>query len=197
MTSDDIAAVREPLNRLVAWVVDWGCIAGWVGITAAVGVPLFLAGVTGALDTVTLNLVAAAVVVFPVTFWLARLESGARKATPGKRLRRLIVVTAVDGSRPTLGRALLRNNLKISAPWLVGHAAVYAIVAVGDSGAVPIGVWLLTGVSYILPIVYLASLFVSTGRTPYDRLSGTTVIRRPPDPQPLAGAVRPSAMRRR
>jgi len=157
-------------------VVDWGCLVVWVAITAAVGVPLFLVGVTGALGTVTLNLVAAAV--FPVTFWLARLESGVRGTTPGKRLRRLSVVTAADGSRATLGRALLRNALKIAAPWLIGHAAVYAIVETGNSGAVPVGVWLLTGVSYVLPIVYVASLFIGTGRTPYDRLSGTEVIRR-------------------
>jgi hypothetical protein len=185
MTTDDIGpgreldvvpVVREPLNRIVAWVADWGCIIGWVAITAAVGVPLFLTGVTRALDTVTLNLVAAAVVVFPVTFWLARLESGARKATPGKRLCRLVVITAADGSRSTFGRALLRNTLKIGAPWLIGHAAVYAIVQTSDSGAVPIGVWLLTGVSYILPIVYFASLFIGTGRTPYDRLSRTAVV---------------------
>lgn len=187
MTSGDIvpggefevvSVGRQPLNRIVAWVVDWGCIVVWVAITAAVGVPLFLAGVTGALDTLTLNLVAAAVVVFPVTFWLARLESGVRQTTPGKRLRRLVVVAAADGSRSNLGQALLRNILKIAAPWLIGHAAVYAIVEKSDSGAVPIGVWLLTGVSYVLPIVYLASLFIGTGRTPYDRLSGTAVIRR-------------------
>jgi hypothetical protein len=187
MTSDDVvpggeldvvSVVREPLNRIVAWAVDWGSIVVWIAITAAVGVPLFLTGVTGALDTVTLNLVAAAVVVFPVTFWLARLESGARQATPGKRLRRLVVMTAADGSRSALGRALLRNTLKIAAPWLIGHAAVYAIVETGDSRAVPIGVWWLTGGSYVLPIVYLASLFIGTGRTPYDRLSGTAVIRR-------------------
>jgi hypothetical protein len=184
MTSDDtvssseLEVVREPLNRIVAWVVDWGCMVVWVAVTAAVGVPLFIAGVTGALDTAILNLVAAAVVVFPLTFWLARLESGARQATPGKRLRRLVVVKTADGSRSTLGRALLRNTLKIAVPWLIGHAAVYAIVKTGDPGAVPTGVWLLTGVSYVLPIVYLASLFIGTGRTPYDRLSGTAVIRR-------------------
>ncbi|HEX5205008.1 RDD family protein [Paractinoplanes rhizophilus] len=186
-TSDDIVpdgglgvgpVVRAPLSRIVAWVVDWGCILVWVAITAAVGVPLFLAGVTDALGTVTLNLVAAAVVILPVTFWLARLESGARQATPGKRLRGLVVVTAADGSRAGFGRALLRNTLKIAVPWLIGHAAVYAIVETGDSGAVPIGVWVLTGASYVLPIGYLASLFVGTGRTPYDRLSGTAVIGR-------------------
>jgi hypothetical protein len=175
---DVVPVAREPLNRVVGWVVDWGCIVVWVAITAVVGVPLFLAGVTGALDTVTLNLVAAAVVVFPVTFWLARLESGARQATPGKRLRGLVVITAADGLRSTLGRSLLRNTLKIAAPWLIGHAAVYAIVETGDSGPVPIGVWVLTGVSYVLPIVYFASLFIGRGRTPYDRLSGTAVIRR-------------------
>ncbi|GAB7040080.1 MULTISPECIES: RDD family protein [Catenuloplanes] len=190
MTSDNIApgdeldlvpVAREPLNRIAAWAVDWCCIIVWVAITAAVGVPLFLAGATDALGTTTLNLVAAAVVVFPVTFWLAHLESGTRRTTPGKRLRRLTVITATDGSRPTLRRALLRNTLKIAVPWLIGHAAVYAIAGTGDSGAVPIESWLLTATSYLLPIVYVASLFIGTGQTPYDRLSGTAVIRRAPE----------------
>jgi uncharacterized RDD family membrane protein YckC len=186
MTSDEtppdaelpiVPMVREPLDRLLAWVVDWGCVLVWVAITAAVGVPLLLAGVTRGLDTVTLNLVAAAVMVVPVTFWLARLESGARGATPGKRLRKLTVVSATDGSRVTFGRALLRNVLKIAVPWLIGHAAVFSIVRTSGSGAVPVGAWLLTGAAYALPIVYVASLFVGLGRTPYDRLSGTAVIR--------------------
>jgi uncharacterized RDD family membrane protein YckC len=168
-------AGRHPLNRLVAWVVDWGCILVWVAITAAVGVPLFLVGVTEGIGTVTLNLVGAVLVVIPVTFWFAWLESGARQATPGKRLRALRVVSATDGARVTFGRALLRNTLKIAVPWLIGHAAVFAIVGTGDSAAVPAGVWLLTAAAYALPILYVASLFVGTGRTPYDRLSGTTV----------------------
>ncbi|HEV7709693.1 MAG TPA: RDD family protein [Asanoa sp.] len=172
-----VSMVREPLNRLVAWVVDWGFILAWVAITAAVGVSLFLAGMTRDLDTVTLNLVAATVTVIPVTFWLAWLESRAREATPGKRIRKLTVITATDGSRITFGRALLRNVLKIAVPWLIGHAAVFSIVGTSESGAVPIGVWLLTGVAYALPIVYVVSLFVGMGRTPYDRLSGTAVIR--------------------
>ena len=179
-----VSVVRQPLNRMAAWAVDWGCIMVWVAITAAVGVPLYLAGVTRAFDTVTVNLVAAVVVVFPVTFWLARRESGGREATPGKRLRGLVVVTAADGSRSTLGRALLRNTLKVAAPWLIGHAAVYAIVETSDSNAVSIAVWLITAASYVLPIVYLASLFIGKGRTPYDRLSGTAVIgRRQPRPR--------------
>ena len=169
---------REPLNRLLAWMVDWGCILVWVAVTAAVGVPLYLAGTTRDLDTVTLNLVAGAVTVVPVTVWFAWFESRAREATPGKRLRGLAVVAAADGSRITFGRALLRNALKIAVPWLVGHAAVFSIVDTSGSAAVPIGVWLLTGAAYALPIGYVASLFVGAGRTPYDRLSKTVVIRR-------------------
>jgi hypothetical protein len=38
---------------------------------------------------------------------------------------------------------------------------------------------ILTGLAYVLPIIYVVSVFVGTGRTPYDRLAGTVVIRRP------------------
>jgi hypothetical protein len=32
-------------------------------------------------------------------------------------------------------------------------------------------------VAYVLPIMYVGSLFVGEGRAPYDRISGTIVIR--------------------
>jgi len=41
---------------------------------------------------------------------------------------------------------------------------------------VPVSVWLLTVVAYVLPIMYVVSLFVGQGRTPYDLISGTVVI---------------------
>ena len=36
---------------------------------------------------------------------------------------------------------------------------------------------MLTGVAYAIPLVWIVSLFVAGGRTPYDRISGTTVVR--------------------
>lgn len=169
---------RLGVVRLVAWIIDWVCILGWVGLTAAVGVPLHLAGLTGGLSYFQLNLIGALVVVVPVVLAAAVTESRPRAATPGKRLTGLRVSKGHGG--PSVWAALVRNALKIGVPWLIGHAAVFALTMPGDtSGAVPPIVWLLTAFSYALPIAYVASLFLHTGRTPYDAATGTSVVRVP------------------
>ncbi|MGO2035095.1 MAG: hypothetical protein ACTH2U_01360 [Brevibacterium sp.] len=38
--------MRLGMRRIAAWLVDWLCILIWVAITAAVGVPLYLNGIT-------------------------------------------------------------------------------------------------------------------------------------------------------
>ncbi|WP_188743161.1 hypothetical protein [Agromyces bauzanensis] len=37
---------------------------------------------------------------------------------------------------------------------------------------------MLTAAAYVIPLVWIVSLFVAGGRTPYDRISGTMVVRR-------------------
>jgi hypothetical protein len=49
---------RQPWNRLLAWVIDWICTLAWVALTAAVGIPLWLAGITGGLTAGALNIIA-------------------------------------------------------------------------------------------------------------------------------------------
>lgn len=168
---------RHPWNRLVAWLIDWLCVSTWVAASAAVGVPLYLAGRTRGLSTITLNIIASTAVVMPVTIGLAWLESSAREATIGKRTRRLRVVDADTGSRIPFRRALLRNAVKIAVPWMLGHAVVYEIVQTSKAGDVPGWLAVATGGAYVLPAVYVVSLFVRRGRTPYDWMSRTTVIR--------------------
>jgi uncharacterized RDD family membrane protein YckC len=167
---------RHPWNRLLAWGVDWLCILGWVAITAAVGVPLYLAGVTTGLPLGALNVIASLILVVPVTLGLAGLESSRREASPGKRALGLRVVRFGTGAPVSWWRALGRNTLKVAVPWTIGHAAVFGIVSAGD-GTVPLPVWLLTAAAYALPIAYVVALFVGSGRTPYDRIAGTAVVR--------------------
>lgn len=170
-----------PGDRLLAWMVDWLGILAWVGVVAAVGIPLYLIGITGKLPPLWLNLVATVTLVAPVTVVLAGLESSAREASFGKRARRLKVVSARTGSRMSFRRALARNVLKIALPWTIGHAAVYGIVASSGTGAVPVSVWVVTAIAYVLPVTYVVSLFLGTGRTPYDHLCGSVVLTAPTD----------------
>ena len=157
-------------------LVDWFCILVWMAITAAIGVPLYFSGVTQSMGAVTSNLMAALITVVPVTVGLTLLESSAREASVGKRTRQLRVVDAVTGTRVSFRRSILRNTLKIGVPLTIGHAAVFSIVQASGSGPVPVSVWLLTVAAYVLPILYVVSLFVGQGRTPYDLISGTVVI---------------------
>lgn len=93
----------------------------------------------------------------------------------GKRLRGLRVVDVDTGGRVSFGRALVRNVLKVGVPWLIGHAAVFAIVAASATTSVPPQVWVLTAAAYLLPLVYVGSLFVGSGRTHYDVAVRTAV----------------------
>lgn len=175
---------RVAWRRLTAWLIDWLVILCWAAVTAAIGVPLYLAGITGPMGTIWLNVLATLVLVVPVVFGFAGLEASRREASPGKRVRRLRVVDVETGRGISFGRALLRNALKLGLPWTVGHLAVFAIsTESAASGSVSWQVWTLTALAYVLPIWYVISLFVGDGRTPYDRAARARVIL---DPAPQA-----------
>lgn len=172
--------MRLRWRRLLAWCIDWACILVWVAATAAVGIPLYLHGIISAAGMMTANLIGALVMVGPVVLAAAVCESRSSAATPGKRALGLRLVEHSCPSRPPHFRTTLsRNLLKLGLPWLLGHAAVYAITF-ASAQATPVSpwVWALTVVAYALPIVYAVSLFVGEGRTPYDSITGTDVTRR-------------------
>lgn len=168
--------VRLAWRRLTAWVIDWLVILAWVAVTAAVGVPLYLAGVTADLGVVALNVVSAVVVVLPVVVGLARAGASRRQASVGKRARRLRVVDARTGTGVTFRQALARNALKVGLPWTIGHVAVIALVTDSADGTVAPAVWVVTALAYVIPLIYVISLIVGDGRTPYDRVAGTRVV---------------------
>lgn len=166
--------MRTGWRRVGAWLIDCACVLGWAGVTAIVGVPLYLAGLIRPTGTVALNVVGALVVVLPVVIAAAVFESRRGAATPGKRALRLRVSTS--RGRPSFSQALLRNGLKIGLPWLLGHAAVFALISSGSTGAAPSAAADLALVlAYVLPIAYVICLFVGRGLTPYDRVAGTQV----------------------
>jgi uncharacterized RDD family membrane protein YckC len=165
---------RHPWRRLAAWCVDWLCILGWVALVAAVAVPVVLAR-RGTLDPtgdlLTENLLAFVVTIAPVTAVLAVLES--RGATVGKRV--LGIRVRASAAAPSLGAAALRNVVKVGVPWSLGHAAVFAL-AQSPAAVAP---WVVPALvaAYALPLASVAALFVRRGRTPYDWLCRTDVVR--------------------
>ncbi len=166
-------ASRHPWNRLLAWILDWLCILVWVAIVAVVGAVMYLTGVTRGIDPVVGNFVGFVTLIAPVTLALAWCESSAREATPGKRVRRLTVLSTGKGGRVRFPRALLRNALKVALPWELGHTVAFTLAA--GSGVVPVWLIPIAALTYALPIVYIVTLFVGDGRTLYDRLAGTVV----------------------
>ncbi|WP_193071825.1 RDD family protein [Brevibacterium sp. FME37] len=167
-------------RRILAWLIDWACILPWIAVTAAIGVPLYLTGVIEPNGILMANLIGALVMVVPVVIVTAWCESRSISATPGKRALRLRVSAGSQQSRFRI--TLVRNLLKIGLPWILGHAGVYAIVASSQgSTSTSTGAWILIALAYVIAIIYVASLFVASGRAPYDRITGLNVELEPRD----------------
>jgi uncharacterized RDD family membrane protein YckC len=162
----DASAVRLPVRRIGAWCVDWLIISAYAGALVPLG--LLLAGRSADLSPAGWNAVALVLLVAPATVWLAAWERGPRAASPGKRLLRL----RVDAGGPAeLGwrRSLVRSGLKVALPWELGHTTAFIFADPHASGpAFATGVACLAAAG-VLAVGYLVSLFVGTGRTPYDR----------------------------
>jgi uncharacterized RDD family membrane protein YckC len=159
-------------RRLLAWGIDSTALAAWAGVVAAVGIPLHRGGVTRSLSPVAVNLLGAVLVVVPGTLALAFAESRRAGQTPGKRVFGLSVCDERNGGRLRMGRAVVRNALKVGLPWLIAHAIV---VEVASPDPPPPAV--LVG-AYVVPVIWVGSLFLCSGRTPYDRVAAAVVISR-------------------
>ena len=164
-------------RRILAWLIDWACILVWVGVTAAIGIPLYLHTDVMPSGLLARNMIGALVMVVPIIAVAASCESRGGAATPGKKAMGLQVTTQPAHSDPPRFRVTLARNLfKIGLPWLLGHSAVYALTDSGEgAGSVSVGVWILTAAAYLIPTLYVVSLFIADGRTPYDRITGTYV----------------------
>jgi hypothetical protein len=163
-------------RRLVAFVIDWCCMLGWIAVVAAVGIPLYLAGAIQLTGALAQNLIGLTVVV-PIVLAAAWCESRSRAATPGKLALGLSVAHGDAQTRRSVSfpRALLRNTLKLGLPWIIAHVAVFALVDTAASAVTPAWAFWLLGAAYVLPLLWVASLLLPGARTIYDRLSSTEV----------------------
>ena len=160
------------LRRVAATAVDWLIISCFAAALVPFG--LLLVNRSVDLPSTAWNAVAFLLLIVPATLWLAGWEGATRAASPGKRLFRLTVVAP---GRARLGwrRSLARNGLKIALPWELGHTTAFILsdpaasrsqVAIGVACAV---------ISCLFVATCVVSLFVGTGRTPYDGATGTGV----------------------
>jgi uncharacterized RDD family membrane protein YckC len=164
-------------------VIDFGVIAAYIGVLTGAG---FLARSVLQLHfppptTVPTKLAAQAMVfgvlTLPVILYFALSESSRRQATIGKRFMTLRVTT-ISGQRISAGRSLLRSAVKF-APWELAHTAIWQIP--GQPFVSEPTVLNFVGFLIAMGAVawYVASLFVGSRRTPYDRVAGTKVVAHP------------------
>ena len=168
----------DPLRRLAAYAIDWSVFASWAGVVFAVA----WLGQGGELAWPANPWLAQALgfslTTLPFGLYFALMECSARQATLGKRILGLRVVT-VGGGRPSRVRCLARAAVKL-LPWELGHLATYQLTALGPEQDAP--AWLI--VAFTAALVgaawFVVSLWSASGRTPYDHLAGTLVVRRNP-----------------
>lgn len=109
----------------------------------------------------------------------ARAEAGPRRATRGKRREGLTVApvsTHDTNERVGFARCLLRNVVKISLPWQMGH-----VVALGASwGSFDHRDRVTLGTTVLIYPLLGAMAWTGlrgSGRPPHDRVAGTRVVR--------------------
>lgn len=165
---------RQALKRVAAYVIDYGVIAVWIAL-------LFFAAnsgwlgiqVEGRLDSAARWAIqgqAFLMLTLPVYLYFTLSESFGRKATLGKRALGL----RVDGSP---SHTAFRNVLKF-LPWELAHTGIWhgmAVPFVTEPNRFGMSLFAL---SLVIASLYVLSLFIGDGRTPYDRLSGTSVSRK-------------------
>ena len=178
-----VPAARAPVRRRVAaLLLDYLVVLGWMALLAAGALVLSVVSggypdVLGALGPVGTQAAFLVLLTLPAGLYLYIGESGPAQASWGKR-RLGLVVTGIDGSRPSRSRVAVRTVVKL-LPWEVAHTLVWQMQAVfrrrGYEADVP--VWIMIGLSAVLVVVvaYLAMSLLGSRRGPHDRAASTVV----------------------
>jgi uncharacterized RDD family membrane protein YckC len=166
------------VRRLVGFGIDWlliGLYAGLLFLAARRALQPAFAGSAWRAEAVGFG-----VLTVPVVVYFAASEASPWQATVGKRWVGVRVI-ADGGGRATPGRCLTRAAIKF-APWELAHFAIWHAVVRPDPAGHVLG-WVFLTLANLLPLSYLGSLFVGSGRTPYDRASRTRVVSSRPTPR--------------
>jgi uncharacterized RDD family membrane protein YckC len=112
-------------------------------------------------------------IVLPLLLYFIVAEARGARATFGKKLLGLRV--ELPRSRPAVVSSSIRAILQL-APWELAHFGIWHAVLFPHDVARSVGTAFLL-LANVLAVVYAGSLFIGDGRTPYDRLAGTRVVR--------------------
>lgn len=176
--------------RLLALLLDYLVILGWMAVLALASVTYYLLrgnlpDYFALLGPYGSQAAAFGALTLPVVIYHFATEAGRRHATWGKR-RLGLTVRAVDGSAPSRKQVLLRTVIKF-LPWEAAHFFIWQtqwrLSQTGGDGTVPW--WASAGlaVTSIAPLAYVASVArTRLRRGPHDLLAGTRVVTTPPPP---------------
>lgn len=161
---------RQLIHRIFAWTIDFGFIVLYAILLFAV-TSLFFDVRQAGLNPYFGQLIGFLTLTLPVITYSYLTEKGNWKATIGKRVLNLIVLTPENKTNKSI---LIRNLLKY-LPWELAHTGVHWIIYFESVGReTPIWTWIILIVPQVLVFVYFISIILSKGQSSiYDRISGT------------------------
>jgi uncharacterized RDD family membrane protein YckC len=161
---------RQLLHRILAWTIDFGIIVLYAVLLFAV-TSLFFDVRQGGLNPYLGQLIGFLTLTLPVITYSYLTENSKWKATIGKRILNLIVLTNENKKTKSI---LLRNVLKY-LPWELAHTGVHWIIYFESIGReTPIWTWAILIIPQAIVFIYFISIMLSKGQSSiYDRISGT------------------------
>lgn len=166
------------LRRLLAFALDYLVLSLYIGLIS--GVFALLPGdFVGRLFATPLSGQATVIVILtaPVLLYFALLESSQLKGTLGKRAVGVSVVR-VDGARLSIGRALLRNALKL-LPWELAHTCLWRIEGWPTAPETPSGLPLVGLILvWVIVAAYIVSMLLTARRRTLYDLAARVEVRR-------------------
>ena len=176
--SPQIPDAASAVRRIAGYSLDYLVIVAYACALFGFSIALFREVPVRPSSPLVGQLIGFVTLTAPVVLYFAFCEASAWQGTIGKRLLRLRV-TDLAGRRATQRRTLLRAGVKF-LPWEIAHTCVHQIVylsQVDPDRGIPVWVQLALVMSLVLPGWYVGSMFIGSRRTPYDRISGTVVVR--------------------
>ena len=161
---------RLLIHRILAWTIDFGVIVSYAVLLFTVTSLIFQVKQV-AQNPYFGQLIGFLTLTLPVITYSYLTEKSQLKATIGKRILNLIVLTQEN---KTTKSVLLRNVLKF-LPWELAHTGVHWIVYYESIDIeTPIWVLIILIVPQIMVILYFGSIILSQGESSiYDRISST------------------------
>jgi uncharacterized RDD family membrane protein YckC len=162
--------IRQLIHRILAWTIDFGVIVLYAILLFTVTSSLFEVR-QGGLHPYLGQLIGFLTLTLPVITYSYLTETSKWKATIGKRILKLTVLTSENKTKKNV---LLRNVLKY-LPWELAHTGVHWIFYYESIGReTPIWTWIILIVPQIMVFIYFVSIVISKGQSSvYDRISAT------------------------